>query len=120
MSTTRLGVAFLHPLGALQVLGTSSGKVVILDHSGNSVHVIRHAEAVTSVDMDAFGEFVLSSSTDGKVHLTTISTREVLGLTHPKAISCVALNPKFGKETRKNDTFVVGKLEGSSLFLAVS
>jgi WD40 repeat protein len=87
------------------VIGTQWGRLYLLDALGHTLpqsqsHFARrsHSVAVSQIAVDHAGEFVASSSTDGRVIITGLYTRDSNhSLTTGKPVHSVALDPIFAR-----------------------
>lgn len=84
-------------------VGTTQGRVFILDHDGNAVETAcdsypDHVLSVNAISIDSKGEFIASCSDDGKVFCFELCTKESSQLLHlNKQIKSIDLDPMFYK-----------------------
>lgn len=99
------------------IFGTFLGRVYLLDHQGNTVNSnlsygqqeFAHTVAVNEVDIDSKGEYVVTCSDDGKVHIIGLFSDEnnqTISFGHSIRSVVLDPDPKVGEGKR----FIVGKL----------
>lgn len=93
----------------LIIVGTSWGRIHVLDHQGNKVREFApHNSPVTQLDLDANGDYIASCCHDRRVVVQGLYTSEnshTLVLEAP--VRCVTLDPMYYKP-RSGRRFVVG------------
>lgn len=93
----------------LIIVGTSWGRIHVLDHQGNRVRELAsHTSPVTQLDLDGNGDYIASCCRDRRVVIQGLYTSEnshTLVLDAP--VRCVALDPFYYKP-RSGRRFVVG------------
>lgn len=84
-------------------VGTTQGRVFILDHDGNAVETAcdsypDHVLSVNALSIDSKGEFIASCSDDGTVYCFELCTKEATHLlSMNKQIKSIDLDPMFYK-----------------------
>lgn len=92
-------------------LGTQSGMIYVLSHSGHLEKGFRfHSAPVLDLVFDTSGEFVGSAGMDGIVAIASLTTSEQYQFDHQRPMRTIALEPHFA--SRSSRAFVCGGMSG--------
>jgi vacuolar protein sorting-associated protein 41 len=95
-------------------LGTYTGDLFILDLEGNIIKdkIFKgvHEFEINELSIDFSGEYIASASTDGKVKIHGLYTKEVIEYNFSRPVKTVAIDPDYSKNTSR--PIVVGGKDG--------
>lgn len=99
----------------LQVLGTHSGLVCILDFSGNEINRFAdHSSRVGQISVDPTCQYFGSCSDEGHVIIRGLSSNHVIEQSFNRPITCIQLDPDYAKN--KKERFICGGKAGRLLY----
>ncbi|KAJ3216670.1 Vacuolar protein sorting-associated protein 41 [Clydaea vesicula] len=83
-------------------LGTHSGKLKILDFDGNDVKKFdAHSATINQISIDTNGEYVCSSSDDGKIAINSLYSSDSYIFNYKRPVKACALEPDYSKKSTK-------------------
>eukprot|EP01100_Stratorugosa_tubuloviscum_P003657 TRINITY_DN188_c2_g2_i1.p1 TRINITY_DN188_c2_g2~~TRINITY_DN188_c2_g2_i1.p1 ORF type:complete len:925 (-),score=372.33 TRINITY_DN188_c2_g2_i1:105-2879(-) len=92
-------------------LGTSSGKVYILDFAGDLIQSYEaHNHPIMDISIEISGEFVASCCNEGKVIIKSLYSKEIIEHSYKRPVLSVAIDPEFSR--RDTRQFVCGGKAG--------
>lgn len=84
------------------ILGTASGRVHLLDFTGSVVRTYtHHSFPITSIKLDASGDYIASSSTEGLVVVLGLYNDDKMEYLHNRPVSSIAVDPLFSKKSNR-------------------
>ncbi|TIB33402.1 hypothetical protein E3P84_02192 [Wallemia ichthyophaga] len=92
-------------------LGTHSGYLHLLSHSGHRIKAFKpHSASIMDISLDTRHSFIATASVDGQVFISSIYATERYYFDNKRPMRCVALDPHFA--TNSSRAFIAGGMNG--------